>query len=85
MSLAEAQSKSGHIYKVHQFFFDYKEVTTPAQMETSPYIYIYDESEGYMLDFNLNKRLIEKTKVKWFGIDVKMVVRKALGRDDSSE
>jgi hypothetical protein len=79
MSIEEARALMHNQFPSISVGLDYDNAPTLEQMERDPRLYIYDEDHGIILFFNHHDKLIDKRKIKWFGINV-VKVREYLRR-----
>lgn|SRR5207247_7569384 len=70
MTIAEARSLTAGRYPTQRFGLDYDGQPTLQQMNDDALYYIFDESSGMLLMFNHHERLIQKKRVKWFGVNL---------------
>lgn len=71
MTIQEAQILTHERYPVRSFFPTNSDIQqTEEAIEGIPYKYIYDESNGVMLLFDKSDRLIEKQRIKIFGVNI---------------
>lgn len=74
MSLAEVRSLTGNKYVVHRFALSYERPPSEQEMLKDKMYYVYDNDLGVILYFNHYQTLIEKTRTKYFSIDVHRLV-----------
>jgi hypothetical protein len=74
MSLTQVRSLTGNKYGVHQFALSYEKPPSEQEMLRDKMYYVYDSDSGVILYFNHFQTLIEKTRTKYFGIDVHRLV-----------
>ena len=70
MSIAEVRSLTGNKYPVRGTGFYYPNPPDPQQMLQDGVYYMYDDDTGIVLFFNHYEVLIEKRRIKLFGINL---------------
>lgn len=74
ITLGEARAISGGKYPTQMFGVVYDGQPTPKQMNEDALYFIYDEGDGVMLMFNHHETLIQKKRIKLFGVNVFKVI-----------
>ncbi len=70
MSIAEVRSLSGYKYPIIGTGYYYPNPPAPQQMLQDEVNYMYDDDAGIALFFNHYNILIEKKRIKLFGINL---------------
>jgi hypothetical protein len=70
MSLAEVRALSGNRYPTQRWAIGERVPPTQQERIQEPVCYMYDDDSGVVLYFNYYQVLIQKEKIKYFGVNV---------------